>query len=181
MTYQVAVESRRRTTSCLQRRSEHLHIGGIGGCRIFTASRGKGHERVHEGDAEVEDRLCTPGEDTTNIDAETLASTLANKHISSCRLTSKCGQIPVNRDVFTVNVSTRTVDARVLLVMSKCIGADGERESHRSCASDPHALTRCKVEEKHSWPPSGNVSGEEKVPTKKMKIEPSSLSRYCVR
>ena len=84
--------------------------------------------------SEVEVRLCAPRGDTTNIDVETLASIFANEHLSSCRLSSKCGKIPVNRDVFTVNVSASTVDARALLIMSKCIGADGERERAREAA-----------------------------------------------
>jgi hypothetical protein len=43
-----------------------------------------------------------------------------------------------------------------------------ERESQKCCALVPRVRHRSKVEEKHSWPPSGNISGEEKVPTKKM-------------
>ena len=66
----------------------------------FTQRRGKkGRQRVHEGDAEVGDRLYVRRESTTNIDVETLASTSVCTKVSSCRLSSNCGKISVSIDV----------------------------------------------------------------------------------
>jgi hypothetical protein len=56
-----------------------------------------------------------------------------------------------------------------------------ERGSHKCCALVPPIRRRSRDEERHGWPPPGVVSGEEKIPVKKMREKKLPLPRKCLR